>query len=379
MARHHDVWVLTRGSNRLSIEPELLKSPVPGLHVTYHDVDLWPERRSTQAGVETHYYLWQKTAHTTARALHQRVGFDLAHHATYVRYWMPTALADLDIPFVWGPVGGGESPPASFYGEFDRAEWGKERLRDAVRWLGERDPAVRRAARRCRIALATTQETRDRLAALGVADVRTVGETALPESEVRRLGALPCPPPSPLRFISVGRLLHWKGFQYGLRAFAEADLPAAEYWVVGAGPERGRLEALARNLGIADRVTFFGALPRDETLQKLSACHVLVHPSLHDSGGWVCLEAMSARRPVLCFDLGGPGVQVSDQAGFKVRAVTPPQAVGALAARMRMLHEHPDLLRQMGEAGHARVRDHFVWEAKARHYSAVYAEAVGLG
>ena len=92
----------------------------------------------------------------------------------------------------------------------------------------------------------------------------------------------------------------------------------------------------------------------------------------------MCLEAMSARRPVLCFDLGGPGVQVSDEAGFKVRAVTPTQAVSALAARMRTLHEHPNLLRRMGAAGHERVRDRFVWESKALYYSDVYAEAAGL-
>src|SRR2546430_4418443 len=42
------------------------------------------------------------------------------------------------------------------------------------------------------------------------------------------------------------------------------------------------------------------------------------HPSLHDSGGWVCLEAMAAGRPVICLDLGGPGYQVTEESGIKI-------------------------------------------------------------
>ena len=50
---------------------------------------------------------------------------------------------------------------------------------------------------------------------------------------------------------------------------------------------------------------------------------MLIHPSLHDSGGWVCLEAMAAGRPVICLDLGGPGLQVTEKTGIKVKASTP--------------------------------------------------------
>ena len=98
--------------------------------------------------------------------------------------------------------------------------------------------------------------------------------------------------------------MHWKGFHLGLRAFACANLPDAEYWILGDGAELNQLQILADNLGIAQRVKFWGKLSREETLNKLRDCHVLVHPSLHDSGGWVCLEAMAAGRPVICLDLG---------------------------------------------------------------------------
>ena len=72
---------------------------------------------------------------------------------------------------------------------------------------------------------------------------------------------------------------------------------------MGDGRERKRLQVLAEQLGVADKVHFWGFLSRSETLQKLSEYHILVHPSLHDSGGNVCLEAMAVGRPIICLNL----------------------------------------------------------------------------
>jgi glycosyltransferase involved in cell wall biosynthesis len=172
----------------------------------------------------------------------------------------------------------------------------------------------------------------------------------------------------------MARLLHWKGLHLGLQAFAQARLIQAEYWVVGDGVERDRLQALARELGIAPQVRFFGRLSRRETLDKLSASHVLVHPSLHDSGGWVCLEAMAAGRPVICLDLGGPAVQVTAQTGMKIPAHNPQQAVAGIAAAMQRLATDAALRQGMGHAGRQRVREQFAWDVKGRLLAQRYTD-----
>ena len=51
------------------------------------------------------------------RKHHKEVGFDISHHVTFVKYWAPSCLAWLDILFIWGPVGGGESLPQGFSSE----------------------------------------------------------------------------------------------------------------------------------------------------------------------------------------------------------------------------------------------------------------------
>ncbi|MEM6614534.1 MAG: glycosyltransferase, partial [Cyanobacteria bacterium P01_C01_bin.72] len=242
--------------------------------------------------------------------------------------------------------------------------------------IGEVDPLTHLTARNSTIAYATTKETAAKLTKLGASNVQQTSETGISQAEIEQLSQ--CPPPSgeQVRFINVARLLHWKGIYLGLRAFAAANLTDAQYWVVGTGPERGKLEALAQELNIADRVTFFGLIDREEVLYRLGQCTALVHPSLHDSGGWVPLEAMASGRPILCLDLGGPGETVTSDLGIKVPAHNPEQTVKDLAAAMVKLAENPDLCVQMGQQGQQRIREFYSWEAKAQRLSDVYHNCV---
>lgn len=377
MATYHDVWVLTRANNRTVIENELAARPVPGLQMVYYDLPGWARWWKRGAwGIQLYYHLWQLGAYRTAKALHAQVNFDLAHHVTFVRYWTPSLLSFLDIPFLWGPVGGAESLPAPFMRTLSWHATAYERLRNLARQVGEHDPLVRQTARRAHLALATTPETAARLRYLGAPQVEILGESALNRNEIQHLQALAQPEVTPVRFISIGRLLHWKGFHLGLHAFARAQLDAAEYWIVGDGPERHRLEALASRLGLADRVRFFGHRPRAETLGLLEQCHVLVHPSLHDSGGWVCLEAMAAGRPVVCLNIGGPATQVTPQTGIVIPAGAPEQVHSHLADALHQLAASPSLRRRMGHAGRRHVAQAFSWDEKTKHFARLYQHLV---
>lgn len=224
-------------------------------------------------------------------------------------------------------------------------------------------------ARRSAVALATTEETAARLRFLQAKNVKIFSQVGLSQQEIQQLEKSPTPPELPIRFISVGRLLHWKGVHLGLRAFAEAKLENSEYWIVGDGPEKERLEALARELGLGNKVHFWGALSRSETLFKMGESHVLLHPSLHDSGGFVCTEMMGVCRPIICLDLGGPATQVTAQTGIKVAATDPDRAVKGIAEAIVCLASDPDLRSRLGLAGQKRVREIYDWDVKGKFFA----------
>ena len=378
MAKYHEVWVLTRPDDgKEAIEAELDRHPNPNLHFVYFTLpifgSLWKQGNSIAFLI--HYYFWQIQAFLVARRLHAEIGFDLAHHVTFVRHSSPSFLALLPIPLIWGPVGGGESAPATFWQDFSFSNKVYEILRSGIRWVGERDPFARMTAQRSAIARATTEDTAIRMRRMGAHKVEIFPESSLTSEEILRLTQCSHQTTAVI-FISMGRLLHWKGFHLGLRAFAQADLPAAEYWILGNGPDRRRLEHLATDLGIADRVKFVDRLPRDEALTILGSCTALVHPSLHDSGGWVCLEAMMAARPVLCLNLGGPAVQVTDRTGFRIDAPDPDRAIQGLAAAMVRLAHDPELQVAMGLAGQQRIQEFYNWETRGHQICQLYADTV---
>lgn len=377
-AKYHQVWLITRANNCPSLEAELQTNPLPSLHIIYCDLPQWVQfLNKGQKIVQLHYYLWQIAAYFKARQLYSQIKFDLVHHVTYVKYWSPSFLALLPVPFIWGPVGGGESTPQSFVADLGIRGKIYEGLRNTVRHLSELDPFVKLTAKRSILAWGTTSDTAERLQKLGATQVKVMSQLGLASKEITDLATLSQPYSQSFCVLSIGRLLHWKGFHLGLQAFAQADLPPnAQYWIIGEGPERKRLEALARKLKINDQVKFFGKLSRQETLKKLGQCSVLVHPSLHDSGGLVCLEAMAMQRPVICLDLGGPALQVTAETGIKIPAHSSQQVIQSLATAITRLSENQILLKAMGQAGQQRVKKVYNWQVKTHVYLQEYSNCI---
>jgi glycosyltransferase involved in cell wall biosynthesis len=377
LSRNHEVWVVTRATKRPDIERSLADQPAPNAHFVYIDLPkplrFW---KNWPGAIYVYYYLWQLLAYVTARKLHRQIGFDLVHHVTFGMYWMPSFLCLLPVPFVWGPVGGGESTPFSFRSGLRLRGRIYELIRTVAQVSSTLDPFVRLTAHRAKLALATTHETAAKLTALGCREVRVISCIALAAEDICVIDSAERRSGKAFRILSAGRLLHWKGFHFGIEAVARMAerVPSAEYWIFGSGPERKALEQLARRLRVGDRVIFHPGLPRNELLQKMSGFDVMLHPSLHDSGGFVCMEAMSAGCTVVCLDLGGPAIQVTAETGIKIPATSPGQAIRDLSEALGRLASDTGLRERLSRAGRERARQAFVWEAKVKDLSEIYSQ-----
>ena len=138
IAKFHEVWLFTRENNRKSIEAALVSNPLPTVHFVYADLPRWVRFwKKGRRGIYVYYYLWQVAAYFTAKKLHQQVRFDVVHHITFVKYTMPSFMALLPVPFVWGPVGGGETTPSGFWWSFSLRGKLFEIFRTLARLTGE--------------------------------------------------------------------------------------------------------------------------------------------------------------------------------------------------------------------------------------------------
>jgi len=334
-ARAHTVWVLTHASNAPLIDAALAEDRV--LASRLHPVYLRNPRylrplRGRGPGRFVYYLWWQLgTCRRAARVCHSRIGFQACHHVTYAADWLPVGISTLrGIPLIWGPIGGSSTTgnPRLWMSLGPRAF-----LLEAVRTLSltsARQLIGRSIAKKAAVVLAQNDDVAARFApfpvivepnvALRIPGGESPGANHLPTTYVR-LG-------QPVA-VYAGRLLAWKGLRLALAALRR---PEASHWrfdIYGAGPERRRLERMAMQWGLTDRVTFHGHRPRAEILEALTRADVFLFPSTHDAAGWSVAEAMASGCPVLCLAMGGPATLVEPRDGV----IIPPtrDLVGELA------------------------------------------------
>lgn len=155
-------------------------------------------------------------------------------------------------------------------------------------------------------------------------------------------------PHSPRRTVVlfVGALRPNKGVEYLLRAAPDVlrEYPLVRFWIVGDGPERSRLESLARNLGVAKWVRFPGRIERKDLPGYYAQAGVFAMPSLNEPQGLVALEALAFGLPVVASRVGGIPEMVQD--GWNGRLV-PPGNSPLLAGALKEVLSDPEVNQRM--------------------------------
>ncbi|MQX96275.1 colanic acid biosynthesis glycosyltransferase WcaL [Sinorhizobium medicae] len=188
----------------------------------------------------------------------------------------------------------------------------------------------------------------------------------------RRDGSVP---DDPVRIVSVGRAVSKKGYDLLLKALSL--LPADISWRfdhIGAGELTGKLQALAGELGLEERIGWHGALDQKEVLSRYREADIFALASRVAANGDrdglpnVLVEASSQR--LACISTAVSGIPELIDDGHNGMLV-PPESPTALAAAMERLIRDPDLRRQLGAAAERRVRADF------DHHSSV-GQLIGL-
>ena len=181
------------------------------------------------------------------------------------------------------------------------------------------------------------------------------------------------------RLVSVGRLVPRKGFAVVIEALA--GLPDTELVVVGGDephdgapvPEQRRLQRLADEHGVGERVRFAGQVPRADMPALLRSADAVVCAPWYEPFGLVPLEAMACGVPVVGTAVGGLLDSVVDGG---TGLLVPPQDPVALRGALATVLADADLRAAFGRAGRRRVLERFTWPQVAAATAAVYAEVL---
>lgn len=378
IARHHDVWLLTE-AERFAPATEGAIQTDRHLRDAVKVIGIPRERGAERWLRSLAYYhtyeKWQRAALARARELHRQVRFDVVHQLNMIGYREPGFLWSLDVPFVWGPIGGFAQMPWRYLHAMGPAGALSLGLRNVVNALQMRlSRRVRSAIRASDLLIAATSVDSVAIAKLYGRQAPVVHETGTaPESApvVRAIES-----GEPLQVLWCGLMVPRKAVGVALRAVALAsqEIPI-EFHLYGAGPQQPFARRLAQQLGVQDRCHFHAQRPRAEVVDRMRACHVLLFPSLQEATSATVPEALATGLPVLCHKICGHGDVVTDQAGIRVPVADPAQSVKSFANALVSLWREPERLRAYSIAA-AESAPRLAWSAKGGAADDLYRQAI---
>ena len=383
MAKHFEVWVITEECEfKEDIERyQSENGPTDNLQFRFvprviASDEVWRWLSEFRPLYYVAYSMWHRRAYRLARELNAEVGFDLVHQSTMCGFREPGQLWKLDVPFIWGPVGGTPNYPWRFLLQSGLSVALIEGVRSVLNRIQLRfTPRVREASRRAGAVLTAIPDgQRDFKRIHGVDSVcmLDVGVNRVIDKP-RTFGLRQ----RPLRLLWSGSLEPRKALQLLLRALVE--LPSGieyELRILGSGPKQRAWHGLARRLGVEGNCGWLGWLPHDEAMRQMAWADVFVFTSLRDTCGTVVLEALSQGVPVICLDHQGVGSVVTESCGIKVPVTTPRKVIAGLAEAIATAGSDRQRLEGLSRGAIERARD-YLWQSHGERLAALYRDVAG--
>jgi glycosyltransferase involved in cell wall biosynthesis len=321
------------------------------------------------------YNVWHRQVYRAAKKLIKEESFDLVHYLTPIGYREPGYLWQLDLPYIWGPIGGLQNTEPRLLKSWPF--W--ERLRFVARSFLNTiqlhvSRRVKKAILRADVLLVATTEMKEK-----VTRVFGVKATYLPENgiinkvDVRKVAVKTN---KVLNIIWVGRIDANKALGLLLNALTHVEnLKRIHLDVIGEGILKDKLIAWAEKNAINEIITWRGHLTRDEVLMAFRKADVHIVTSCMEGNPTVIWESMSAGVPTVSLDHCGMHDVICERCGFRIPIKSYKQIVLDLAECIDGLVANPQRVRKLSE-NTLRCADNFTWEKRRDFFNFQYDIAI---
>lgn len=306
MSRYFEVWVLTRESNRATIERWLEENSLySDVHFLYYDLPKWARFwKKGLRGVHLYYYLWQRLSNSIVKQTMLENEIEIFHHLTYGNaLWKVSSYGQKQC-FIWGPVGGLETIPT----EYSRHYGFKSRFMEWVRRIAvatiNRNRSFMHRCSNASLILCKTNVTlkkipiEQRRKAVLFSDV--AGKETKKSPSINREREY-------VSYLMVGRLDAWRGFDLAIESFARArnEYPNIHLNIIGKGRDEKRLRTLIAKKKLGKMVSLCGKVSQSEYEKMLDDTDVFINTSLKEGGVTVSYDSVSKGKPQIDLDTTG--------------------------------------------------------------------------
>ena len=380
LAKNNKVFVLTRSDGKDKIEKELENFEFKdNIKFYYLDLSEFAQKIKKKTKLYRQYYFfWQIKAIKYARQICSNDNIDICHHVTFVTYKVFSALAFTEKPFIFGPVAGGERVKLSLYKNAPLKSKIKEIIRDVDICISRLNLLNRYTIKKASKILCTTEQTRNSIPKRyrdKCSIMQAIGVDEL-ENRIDTLGKCD----NRFNIIYAGNLIYLKGIYILIDAF-EKYLnydKNAQLTLVGGGSEREKLEKIVMEKSMQKYVKFEGKVDRNKLMNMYLQNDVMLFPSLHDSGGFVVVEALSQGIPVISLKVGGPEVNLKNGGGILIELTSYHEIVESIVDALKSIKcNREEYVNNVINAQNTTLKD-LLWENKCRIIDSEYNKAIGL-
>lgn len=362
LSKYTNVTLITRKKNKSSIERFLSESNNGRLKIIYFDIPkyltFW---KIGTLGMYLYYIMWHLGIFILLGYKNKYLQYDIYHYLTFGTFWLPSFIPLLPIKYIWGPTGGAEVSPQFFVKRLALPYRIYEKIRNVNIKLAKYNPLFRSNVKRAKIILTKSSETNSYFKKMN-STTQIFSESAIEQTSIISSKTFN----NDFIVISSGRLISLKGYQYSLEAFSRLaqNKSNIKYLLLGDGEYKRELIEIANKLNLQDKIEFLGHVNRGQVFNYLRTASVFLHPSMHDSGGWACIEAMSVGCPVIALKIGGPAIQVEEGCGYLIEPISEEYIIEEMYQKMLYLSENPTI--QLEYSGNCinYVSKNYIWDKK---------------
>jgi Glycosyltransferase len=288
------------------------------------------------------------------------------HFVGPIGYREPGYLWKLDLPYMWGPVGGTKNYPLRLSPKMKQTTRLRYLLRNGINFIQFRlNPRLRKVVGRCDLLLTATTETQQKFLSILGKDSVYLPENGITHIDKNRKPRCTEDKKKGLELIFIGRIDGGKNLVMLIDSLLKLKNPGnVHLTVVGDGPERESLMRYSEMCGLDGNVEWCGQIGRENVIDKLSMSDMLVITSIGEGNPTTIWEAMSCGVPTLTLDHCGMHDTICDECGFKVDINRKYSEITAeIASIIDRCSDNPGIIEEK-RIGTERCAEKYMWDKR---------------
>jgi len=306
LSKKNKIYVLTRTSNKKKILKETKNNKIKNVIFLYYDLPCFLikiiKRGKDKPNSYLYFFLWQIFIYFRYKDFIISNKFDFIHHVTFGSFRIPSLLSLCKVPFIYGPIGGGESVPIQILKKFSI----KSLFIELIRVLS--NSYIKFSL------LANVSFFKSKKIIL----TSYTNKKIIPSFYHKKISIVPgvfnekifykIKKNKNFRLCFIGRLVEWKGVELLKQIFlkAKAFNNKITLDIYGDGPRRKSFQNFIINNDLKNKIKLCGQMDQNKMIKVLKKYDLLIFPTLRDSGGYVIIEALNNGLNVITTNAAGP-------------------------------------------------------------------------